>query len=163
MDRAEATRLYDPSLSSCSAKNCSSVSLQVPFLNFGGDGNVPWVAEIYVGPDECVGLDTSSLGDRYMIIAVPPREGYDQFVDTFELMPGTLWADPLGKPTRFGFSGHHFDGSAGWYTIIIRPWRRSWSVPTAVPPEERLSISFGRYSKDNPNCKVVYGNPTGEP
>lgn len=128
---AAATPLGDPSVSSCTSENCSSVAMGGTVLGFGASYASPWVAEIFAD-NECLRLDVlAQAADLEMTVVAPNAFTY---VNDDRNSAGDK--RPLVK-----IDG----GQRGWYTVSVSRFDGNAA-------DADFTLAFGRYNRTNPNC-----------
>jgi hypothetical protein len=131
---ASATPIYDPSISTCTDRNCSSVELGGTVPGFLASG-MPWVIQVFATERECLRLEiTSQEADLEMRVVSP--DGSKTWVnDDSTLAPCPLCPLVTVNPTRHN----------GWYTVHIGEFGGG-----AV--QASFTFAYGRYNRNNPNC-----------
>lgn len=130
------TRLYDPTLSSCTELNCSSTLVQGSLLTYGGPYQAPWTALVWVGLGQCVRVENVSRTGTVRILALH-NQG--------ELLTDLGFADPT-IPTWYAYWDVELTGvyGVGWHVVVVN------GVPD--PIETNFTLAIGRYPEANPNC-----------
>jgi len=130
---ANATNLFDPSVSSTSTLDGSSLELDGTLHDTNGNP-APWVVEVYAGAGECMRLFVTTTAFDAKITAIAPN--------------GTVYRDddgggslrPLVKIDRT---------MQGWYTVQVAHY-------AGFPQNANFTLLYGRYATGNVNC----ANPT---
>jgi len=131
---ADATQMFDPSVSSRTAANCSSIGFRATLAGNGLSAG-PWTAEIFGGAGNCLRLDVTASGTDLEIVAVAPSGAVLRNDDR----PGSLL--PLVK----------INGAEnGWSTVSISQFAGAMS-------QANFSSAFGRYTLNNANCATPAG------
>ena len=126
---AQATQMFDPSVSSCTAANCSSIGFGATLQGNGLSAGA-WTAEIFGGAGTCLRLDVTASGEDVEIVAVAPSGAVFRNDDR----PGSLL--PLVK----------INGAEnGWYTVSVSQFAGRIS-------QSNFTFAFGRYTLNNANC-----------
>lgn len=126
-----STELFDDTVSTCTAANCSSIRLPGTMMSFPPSaGN--WVANVFALPGECLRLDVSAqTADLEMVVVAPNGTVYrndDRSATN---------ARPLVKIASAPRDG--------WYTVHIAQFNGA-----AVNAD--FILLYGRYPGGNPNC-----------
>ena len=128
----KASEIYDPSVSSCSGVNCSSVIINGTVTN-PASNNHPWVIETYARTGECVRLQTLSQAvDLEMAVTAPNGSLYRN--DDGGVAPCSLCS--LVKFTA---------PNTGWYTVQLSQF-------AGTPSYSDIQLAYGRYTGGNANC-----------
>jgi len=129
--------IYDPSVSTCSTLNCSSVIFGASILAFGSDPT-RWEANVYAFNGECLRLDVTAMGagaDDEIVVVSPNGTTYRNDDFGGALRPRVAFIAP----------------QRGWYHVSIGRYNGLAS------PEHNFTLAYGRYvGAGNPNC----GTPT---
>ncbi|WP_036282360.1 hypothetical protein [Methylocystis sp. ATCC 49242] len=126
--------IFDPSVSSCTGLNCSSIVMGGTVLNSVGLSTARWEAAVYANRGECLRLDEIAMfgtGADDEIVVVGPN--------------GTVWRndDFTGLRPRVAFIAP----LRGWYYVTIARFNG------APAPEHDFYLAYGRYiGTGNPNC-----------
>lgn len=131
------TQIFDPTLSTCTRANCSSVVVGGTINSVGRfdgpSGRVaagPWTVQIFADGNACLRLDVLVADVDLVMVAVAPN-GETFFNDDRP--------DSLRPLLQIGGT------QRGWYTVHVSPF-----AGNAV--EADFLLSFARYNQDNPNC-----------
>lgn len=129
---AKASEIYDPSVSTCTGANCSSVLINGTVTNPAGN-NHPWVIETYARAGECLRLQTLSQAvDLEMAVTAPNGSLYRN--DDGGAAPCTLCS-------LVSFTAPN----TGWYTVQLSQFAGTASYSD-------FQLAYGRYSGGNANC-----------
>ena len=132
-----ASLLFDPTVSSCTGINCSSITVGGTVLNSAGLTPARWDVAIFANTNECLRLDevvmSGAGADDEMVVVAPNGNVYRN--DDFG---GTTRPRVVIIPTP----------ARGWYYVSIARFNG------APAPEHDLQFAFGRYTNNtaNPNC-----------
>jgi hypothetical protein len=139
---AAATDLYDPTVSTTTTLNGSSIVLSGTLNDTNGNPE-PWTAELFADVGECVRLFVSSSDFTAQLTVLSP----DGSANRDSNIGGTH--RPLVRiasaPVR------------GWYTVHV-------SQQSGFPTIGNFTLKYGRYNAGNPNCNGAPGpifDPTG--
>jgi len=125
------TEVFDNSISSCTAINCSSLTIPGSVLNFGPFAGV-WNINVFARAGNCVRLDVISQShDLEMVVVAPDGSVYRN-------------DDRTVGDTRPLVKIGSVPGS-GWYTVHIAQF-------AGASVEADFTLLFGHYSAGNPNC-----------
>ncbi|MCI0466091.1 MAG: hypothetical protein L0Y57_03660 [Beijerinckiaceae bacterium] len=136
-----ATEIWDPTLSSCTGLNCSSVQIAGIVPNYDGYITQRWQIGVYASGGECLRVDETQmfanppgpLPDDEMVVVAPNGDVYRN--DNFSsLRPRVAFIAPV----------------TGFYYVSIA------QVSGRAAPEHDIFVAYGRYPSGNPNC----ANPT---
>jgi hypothetical protein len=129
--RAEAGPLFDSSPATCTAVNCSSVSVGGFLLAVSTTSPLPWVGQVFAGSGDCLRLDVTQQDQDLEMVAVAPdgatfRNDNRASGDTRPLV--------------------RINGArSGWYTVQVGRF-------DGGAAETSFTLAFGRYNLNNPNC-----------
>ena len=143
---ASATNLFDPSVSSTSTLDGSSIELDGTLHDTNGNP-APWVVEVYAGVGECVRLFvTTTAFDAKLTVVAPNGAVYRDDDSGGSLRPLVRIANAP---------------STGWYTVQVAQF-------SGAPTNANFTLKYARYNGGNPNCAVattplVLPNGTAEP
>lgn len=127
-----ATEIYDPSVSTCTGADCSSVVIGGTVTN-PANNNHPWVIETFAAIGECLRLRVlSEAADLEMTVTAPNGT-------VFRNDDGGLAPCPLCSLVKF------VAPNRGWYTVQISHFG-------GTPTYSDLELAYGRYNGGNPNC-----------
>jgi len=125
-----ATQIFDNTVSSCTAADCSSLTIPGTINGNGTSSAGPWTAELFASTNECIRLFVVSQNVDTEIVAVRP----DGFI--YRNDDGGGSNRPLVK----------INGTVrGWHTVQV-----SHFAGSAV--ESDFVLLYGRYNLNNPNC-----------
>ena len=133
-----ATLLFDPTVSTCTGINCSSITVGGTVMNSAGLSAARWDVAIFAQANECLRLDevvmTGAGADDEMVVVAPNGDAFRN--DDFG---GTLRPRVVIRPTP----------ASGWYYVSIARFNGD------PAPEHDIQFAFGRYtnSTTNPNCE----------
>ena len=130
---AAASNMWDPSVSTCSTINCSSVQIDATILRSGA-AVAPWVGEIYARGGECLRLDIIDVipsADLELVVVASNGTVYrnDNRNSTIDRPLVKIGNTPVG----------------GWYSVSVLP------AGGAVIQAD-FTLVYGRYNVGNPNC-----------
>jgi len=129
--------IFDPTVSSCTGINCSSITIGGTVLNSAGLSASRWTVAVFANANECLRLDqvvmSGTGADDEMVVVAPNGDVFRN--DDFG---GTLRPRIVIRPTP----------ARGWYYVSIARFNG------APAPEHDLQLAYGRYtnSATNPNC-----------
>ena len=132
--------IFDPTSSSCTKLNCSSILVGATVKSFGDVTAGRWVAEVFAGQGECLRLFVSQeFTDLETVVVAPNGSVYRN--DDGGVGSGSDILRPLVKidPTP----------NNGWYTVSIGHF-------AGAAVTGNFQLRYGRYSSGNINC----ANPT---
>jgi len=131
---ASATNLFDPSVSSTSTLDGSSIELDGTLHDTNGNP-APWVVEVYAGVGECLRLFvTTTAFDAKITVMAPNGAVYRDDDSGGSLRPLVKIG---GAPVQ------------GWYTVQVAHY-------AGMPQNANFTLLYGRYTAGNVNC----ANPT---
>jgi hypothetical protein len=125
---AQSTEIADPSFSTCTGINCSSVVLGAVVNAYTGLAK-PWTAEVRASAGRCLRLEVSQQVDDLEIVAVAPDGSVYRNDDSIGLRPLVKINSTLN----------------GFYTVQIAQYAGTVS-------ENAFTLTYGIYSLNNPNC-----------
>jgi hypothetical protein len=131
---AGATNLFDPSVSSTSVLDGSSIELDGTLHDTNGNAE-PWVVEVYAGVGECVRLFVTTTAFDAKLTVVAPN--------------GTVYRDDDGGGMLRPLVKIGSAPVQGWYTVQVAHW-------SGLPQNANFTLLYGRYTAGNANCT----NPT---
>jgi hypothetical protein len=131
---ANATNLFDPSVSSTSVLDGSSIELDGTLHDTNGNP-APWVAELYAGVGECVRFFVTTTAFDAKLVVVAPN--------------GTVWRDDDSGGSLRPLVKIASAPVQGWYTVQVAHW-------AGLPQNANFTLLYGRYTAGNVNC----ANPT---
>jgi hypothetical protein len=131
---ASATNLFDPSVSSTSTLDGSSLELDGTLHDTNGNP-APWVAELYAGAGECVRLFVTTTAFDAKLTVVAPN--------------GAVYRDDDGGGSLRPLVKIGSAPVQGWYTVQVAHY-------AGVPQNANFTLLYGRYVAGNVNC----ANPT---
>jgi hypothetical protein len=122
--------IFDPSVSTCTGADCSSVLLSATVTSFGPSAG-KWIAEVFASSGECLRVFVPSQFTDLETVVVAPNGS------AFRNDDGGGLNRPLVKisPTP----------NNGWYTVSISHFAGN-------PVTGNFSVAYGRYPAGNPNC-----------
>jgi len=128
--RADATNLFDPTISGADTLDDSAVRLDGTLHDT--TNSRPWTAKVYAGAGECLRLFVTSTAFDAKIGVISPS--------------GTVYRDDdsggsLRPLVRLNNTG------AGWYTVQVAHYR-------GLPQNANFTLLYGRYPAFNTNCEV---------
>ncbi|WP_144259776.1 hypothetical protein [Methylocystis sp. ATCC 49242] len=128
--------IYDPSVSTCTGTNCSSIVFGGSIFGYG-PSTAKWEGAFFAAQNDCIRIEqTAAFGTGVddEIVAVGPN--------------GTVWRndDFFGRRPRVAFVAPN----NGWYYVTIARFNG------ASTPSHNFWLAYGRYNSTNPNC----ANPT---
>jgi hypothetical protein len=127
-----ATEVFDPTLSTCTGDDCSSLLIGGTVTNPGGN-NHPWVIETFAAVGECLRLRVlAEAADLEMTVTAPNGT-------VFRNDDGGLAPCPLCSLVKF------VAPNRGWYTVQLSHFG-------GTPTYSDLLLAYGRYNGSNPNC-----------
>lgn len=124
--------IFDPSVSSCSFADCSSVRIDATILTSPGNAT-RWVAEVYSTAGQCLRVFVSSQYADLETVVVAPN--------------GTVFRNDDGGGALRPLVKVNSAPNTGWYTVSIG--RFAGQVDTG-----NLTVLYGRYLLNNINCSV---------
>ena len=134
---AYASNMWDPSQSTCSTINCSTVPLNGTVLNLtgvvGGNNVLPWVGSIWADEGECLRVDLTAMtsGNLEMVVIAPN---------------GTLYRNDNRSPSNSRpLIKIDSTPTVGYYTLQV-------STSDGVPATIDFTLLLGRYNTGNANC-----------
>lgn len=127
-----ASEIYDPSVSTCTGPDCSSVLLNGTVTNSAGNSH-PWVTEAYARAGECLRLATKSQAADLEMTVVAPNG--DVFRNDDSGGAGCVLCSLVKLVGR----------NTGWYTVQL-------SHEAGIATHADFQLAYGRYSGANPNC-----------
>jgi hypothetical protein len=130
--RAEGSRLFDPSISTCTTADCSSVLLNGTTGNIANNAD-PWTIGLYARAGECLRIRTLSQTADLENVTVAPSG------TVFRNDDGGLAPCTLCSLVKF------VAPNTGWYTVAINQF-------TGAATSADFQIAYGRYTGTNPNC-----------
>jgi hypothetical protein len=129
---ATASEIFDPSVSTCTGADCSSVQIGGTVTN-PSNNNHPWVINTFAAAGECVRLRVlSQAADLEMTVVSPDGS-------VFRNDDGGLAPCALCSLVKF------VAPSRGWYTVQVSHFG-------GTPTYSDLQLAYGRYNGANPNC-----------
>lgn len=129
-NQVNATNLFDPSVSTTTILDGSSVQLDGTLNDTNGNSQ-PWTAELFAGAGECVRLFVISTAfDSKLTVIAPNGVVYRNDDGGGSLRPLVKIAS---APNR------------GWYTVQVAHF-------TGAPMNANFTLLYGRYSAGNVNC-----------
>ena len=131
---ASATNLFDPTVSSTTVLDGSSIELDGTLHDTNGNP-APWVAELYAGVGECVRLFVTTTAFDAKLTVIAPN--------------GTVYRDDDGGGSLRPLVKIASAPVQGWYTVQVAHW-------AGQPQNANFTLLYGRYTAGNPNC----ANPT---
>jgi hypothetical protein len=131
---ANATNLFDPSVSSTSILDGSSLELDGTLHDTNGNP-APWVAELYAGRGECVRFFVTTTAFDAKITVIAPN--------------GTVYRDDDSGGSLRPLVKIASAPVQGWYTVQVAHY-------AGVPQNANFTLLYGRYTAGNVNC----ANPT---
>jgi hypothetical protein len=130
-----ATPIFDPSTSTCTGINCSSVRVDGVVREAFGEVH-PWVIELFANPGQCLRVAVTAEGaDLEAVVIAPNGTVYrndDGGVAACPLCP-VVKVNPTPGPAR------------GFYTVQIAHWLGN-------PVTANFTLLYGLYNAGNPNC-----------
>jgi hypothetical protein len=131
---ASATNLFDPTVSSTTVLDGSSIELDGTLHDTNGNP-APWVAELYAGRGECVRLFVTTTAFDAKLTVVAPN--------------GTVYRDDDGGGSLRPLVKIASAPVQGWYTVQVAHY-------AGLPQNANFTLLYGRYTAGNANC----ANPT---
>jgi hypothetical protein len=130
---ANATNIWDPSLSATTILDGSSIRLDGTILASGGVNHQPWTIDVYASQGQClrlfVGLEDA---DSELVVVAPNGTVYRN-----DDVNGAADRRPLVKiPSA---------PNSGWYTVHVSPFN-------GAALNYNFALWYGRYSAGNINC-----------
>ena len=126
---ANATNLYDPTVSTTTVLDGSSIQLNGSIRDIGAA--MPWTVELYAASGECVRFFITSTDFDSKITVIAPNGSVYRDDDS----GGSL--RPLVKIANAPVTG--------WYTVQDAHY-------TGAPTSANFSLLYGRYNAGNINC-----------
>jgi len=130
---ANATNLYDPSVSSTSDLDGSSVVLDGTLSDTNGNAE-PWVVQVFAGVGECLRLFVPSAEFAPKLVVVSPD--------------GHVYRDSTSGGSRQPLVRIASAPARGWYTVQV-------AQVNGVPQNANFELLYGRYTAGNVNCAVT--------
>lgn len=127
---AAATDLYDPTVSTTTTLNGSTVALSGT-LNDTNFNPEPWTAQLFADINECVRLFVSTTEFDAKISVLSPD--------------GTAWRDDNTGGQRRPLVRIPMTTVRGWYTVQVAHF-------SGLPTIANFTLKYGRYNLGNPNC-----------
>jgi len=128
--------IYDPTSSSCTTLNCSTISVGATVKSFGDVSAGRWVAEVFAAEGQCLRLFVSQqFADLETVVVAPNGAVYRN--DDGGVGGGDGVLRPLVKidPTP----------NNGWYTVSIGHF-------AGAAVTGNFTLRYGRYPSGNINC-----------
>lgn len=127
---ANATNLFDPSVSATTFLDASSVRLDGTLNDTNGNAQ-PWTAEFYAAPGECVRFFVTSTAFDSELTVIAPN--------------GTVFRDDDGGGLLRPLVKIASAPSQGWYTVQVAHF-------AGAAMNSNFTLLYGRYSAGNVNC-----------
>lgn len=141
---ANATNLFDPTVSSTTVLDGSSVELNGTLNDTNGNSQ-PWTAELYAAAGECVRFFVTSTAFDAKLTVIAPNGSVFRDDDSGGLLR------PLVKIANAP--------NSGWYTVQVAHF-------AGFPINANFRLLYGRYTAGNINCAtptLPVSSPMGEP
>lgn len=133
-EASASAKLFDPSVSTCTGANCSSIRLDGTITSFGPSSG-SWIGELFAGPNECMRLEVTS----------PTGGGADDLEITAIAPNGSVFRDDDSGAGLAPLVRINGTPNNGWYTVQVNQFAGS-----AV--DKNFTLFYGRYNVNNPNC-----------
>ncbi len=129
-NHVNATNLFDPSVSTTTVADGSSVRLDGTLNDTNGNSQ-PWTAELYAAPGECVRFFVTSTNFDSELTVIAPD--------------GTVFRDDDGGGLQRPLVKIAGAPSQGWYTVQVAHYN-------GAAMNSNFTLMYGRYSAGNVNC-----------
>ena len=117
---------YESVLSSCTAINCSGMTIRGI-----QQSNEPFIIQVFAREGECMRLDVRTQTEDTGLLLIAPAVFDYLYVDDVEDFRPILGVDPIPQ--------------TGWYTVAISYFDYDNRI-------SRFTLDYGRYPGGNPNC-----------
>jgi len=125
--------IFDPTVSTCTTLNCSSVRLDGTVHAFGPSAN-QWNVNVFAAPRECLRVAvTAEVADLETVVRAPNGT-------VFRNDDGFIAPCPLCPVVKVASAANN-----GWYAVSIAQF-------AGAPGESNFTVWYGRYPFGNPNC-----------
>ena len=131
---ADATNLFDPSVSGSGVINNSAIQLDGSILSFGPSAGA-WTVDVFAGVGECIRLAVTAQAADLELTVIAPN--------------GTVYRNDDGGGSLRPLVKIASAPNNGWYTVHASSF-------SGAPVEGNFTLLYGRYSAGNANC----GTPT---
>jgi hypothetical protein len=127
------SRIFDPTVDTCTTLNCGAVVLNGTTFSFGPSAD-HFDVDVFAGPNECLrAAVTSEFADLETVVRAPNGTVYRND-------DGGVAACPLCPVVKVNSTPNN-----GWYSVTIGQF-------AGAPAEGNFTLSYGRYNVGNPNC-----------
>ena len=130
---ANATNLFDPTVSSTTTADGSSLELDGTLNDTNGNSQ-PWTAELYAGAGECLRLFVTSTAFDAKLTVIAPN--------------GTVYRDDDSGGSLRPLVRVASTPVQGWYTVQVAHY-------AGLPINANFTLLYGRYTAGNPNCAIA--------
>ena len=130
---ANATNLFDPTVSSTTTLDGSSLELDGTLNDTNGNAQ-PWTAELYAGVGECLRLFVTTTAFDAKLTVIAPN--------------GTVFRDDDSGGSLRPLVRVASAPVQGWYTVQVAHY-------AGAPQNANFTLLYGRYTAGNPNCAVA--------
>ncbi|MFZ2310994.1 MAG: hypothetical protein WAV82_00070 [Methylobacter sp.] len=129
-NHANATNIFDPSVSNSPILDSSSVRLDGTIHAFGPSANV-WTIDAFAGANECVRFFVSTQFTDTKLVVVAPN--------------GAIYRNNNGGGSLRPLVKIANSPNNGWYTVHL-------ASASGAPVEGNFTLLYGRYTSGNVNC-----------
>jgi hypothetical protein len=127
------TRIFDPTVDTCTTLNCGAVALNGTVFSFGPSAD-HFDVDVFAQPNECLRVAvTSEFTDLETVVRAPNGT-------VFRNDDGGVGACPLCPVVKVNSPPNN-----GWYSVTIGQF-------AGAAAEGNFTVSYGRYNVNNPNC-----------
>lgn len=134
VSQAHAGPIYDPTVSTCTGANCSSIVLGGSLFSLGSGSAGQWVQEVFARAGQCVRVQVlSEFTDLAMDVVAPGGAIYSDDQGGVAACPNC----PNVKIARAP--------KTGWYTVNVAQYLGN-------PAEGNFTLAYGTYPAGNANC-----------